>query len=506
MGVKTDLVEFRTGRRTLKLGPVEIRRPGPVDGNSERLRPLTEALRDYDIVEVTQDAVIVTGPPTASSSVKLAHPDAPPNLSELGTTGYSAYNYFHRQDYNPKLRGKQGLLVMDEMRRSDAQVRMSLRLIKTPVLAARWYIEPGGKRKKDRMMAKFVWDNLTKWMSISWQQFLIESLLMLDFGWYGFEKVFDFREVNGQLRLVWKKFAPRHPLDHEEWEWDRNGGPIAAHFYAPRGIMGNVRIPIEYLALFTFDKEGGNLEGISALRSAYAHWYLKHNLYKIDAIQKERHGVGIPLIKLPPNFNADDKKLADEIGRNLRTNEKAHVVLPPLWELEFVDLKGQPVNPIESIEHHDMQIARNVLGQFINDSGGASQSEEQQLFLKATRFIAEIIRDTINKYCIPQLINYNWPNVDEYPELRVRRIGDTVDWRTISFALRNFVGAGMLRPDDPLEEWIRDEMDLPVIDLETMREVAKPQQPQVGPPRQSTAAGQRNGTGSARVGQDRSGG
>jgi hypothetical protein len=237
-----------------------------------------------------------------------------------------------------------------------------------------------------------------------------------------------------------------------------------------------VYVPIEKLAVFTYDKEAGNMEGISVLRSAYKHWFIKENLYKIDAIQKERHGIGIPVIILPPGYSQEDKTLADNMGRNLRTNEKAHVVLPPNWQVTFAKLEGNLTNAIESIEHHDVMIARNVLGQFINNPAGTSQEEQQQLFLKATRYIADIVRDVFNKYLIPKLVDWNWPNVEEYPELRVRRIGDTVDWRTVSFAIRNFVGAGLIIPDEDLEKWIRDEMDLPKADPDTARIVVPPQQ------------------------------
>jgi len=127
--------------------------------------------------------------------------------------------------------------------------------------------------------------------------------------------------------------------------------------------------------------------------------------------------------------------------------------------------------------------------------------------MKATRIIADIVADVFNKWAIPELVNYNWLTVDEYPTLRARRIGETVDWRTISFAIRNFVGAGVIKPDDPLEAWIRDEMDLPKPDPESVREMATPQAPQARLPRQSTAGNMDKSAGNnSRVGNDKSGG
>jgi hypothetical protein len=388
-------------------------------------------------------------------------------------------------------------------------------------------------------------------MTVSFPQLLQESMLMLDYGYYLFEKVF---EVVGDL-VLWRKFAPRSPLDVYRWEFDEHGGPDGVTILNQNPeyvqIPTEVFIPIWKLALFTFDMEAGDVTGTSVLRSAYKHWFMKENLYKIDAIQKERHGIGIPIIQLPPNYDTKDMALADEIGRNLRTNEKAHIVLPPNWVVMMLKLEGQPLDVLASIEHHDQLIYHNVLGQFMAFQRGTSQSDQVDMFVKSVRYVAECLRDVFNRYCIPQWVHWNYPTVTDYPELRVRRIGDTVDWRTISFAIRNFVGAGILVPDDPLEEWVREEMDLPVADPTSARPIISPvpmddqgnalptdeippgpgQDANLGPggegaagdhmnggvggnvkppgmPRQSSAKGnkQAKGAGSSQVGNDKSGG
>jgi hypothetical protein len=111
----------------------------------------------------------------------------------------------------------------------------------------------------------------------------------------------------------------------------------------------------------------------------------------------------------------------------------------------------------------------------MNRNGGPND-QDTEMFLKATRYIADIIRDVYNKYCIPQLINWNFGPQEGYPELRVRRIGDAVDWRTTSFAIRNFVGSGIIIPDEELEKWVRAEMDLPKPDPDSARIIVPPQQ------------------------------
>jgi hypothetical protein len=438
--------------------------------------------------------------------------------SELGTAVASPWTAWTRREYNADLFGYKGLRMYDKMRKSDGTVRGTLRLAKTPVLAAQWGIKPASNSTRDQNIADFVWDNLTKWTSMSWPQFVTESLLMLDFGYYMFEKVFAKGETvtndpRAKGKIVWKKFAPRHPMDVKEWFYDLNGGPLSVDMWAPPvwpgedqnsgrlgslGPSGNgayanagsnsvpntfqggtlqtfsrwINIPINKLIVFTFDKEAGNIEGISILRSAYKHWYYKDNLYKIDAIQKERHGIGIPVIQLPVGYSKGDLQLADQLGRNLRTNDRAHVVLPPLWVLVFAELKGHPVDCLPSIKHHDNMIPQGIIGQFLNTEK-TDIEQQHTLFLKATRFTADIVLDVMNMYAIPQLVDFNW-NRSVYPQLYAKRIGEQEDWRTQSFTLRNYVGAGIIVPDDKMENQIREEMGLPEVDIATSRVVRSP--------------------------------
>jgi len=472
-------------------------RGNPVANGVRTIDPV-QLLTDYEVLSVDQSSGTIV---LADRSIEETEPPEPID-KELAKQDNSQYAQNRLQDYNPDLRGQRALERYREMR-NDAQVRSSLRVMKTPVLAARWFMEAASKDQQDRDIAQFVWDCLHDYMSMSWHKFLEECLLILDYGTYSFEKVYDRRIIDGEERIVWKKLAPRSPLLTHEYLYSKeNGSPLGITYGAHSTF-----IPMEKLLIFSFENEAGLVEGRSVLRSAYRHWYYKENLYKIDAIQKERHGVGVPIIKLPSGFKLKDKQLAHEIGRNLRANEKAHVVIPPGWEIEFAKLEGQQVDALMSAEHHGQQIYENTLAGFMaQQSRGATSSDlverQEQMFMRATRYVADGIRDVINKYAIPQLVRWNF-GVTHYPQLRVRRLGDTTDWRTISFAMRNFSGMGALRPDEPLEDWVREEMDLPERDEETMRIVETPQNAPVGQPNQSTAPAQ--GTGEGPEGADASG-
>jgi hypothetical protein len=348
-------------------------------------------------------------------------------------------------------------------------VRGQLRKFKTPVLDARWFIKPYDPTKTiDNNAAKLVWWNITKGMTITWPQVLQESMLSADFGYYMFEIVWDYLTMpDGKQILGWKKLAPRHPAEVIRWYYDSNGGPLAVEFLPNMPGGDNVLIFMENLLVFTFDREAGDMCGISVLRSAYKHWYYKSNLEKIDAIQKERHAVGIPVIKLPVGFGPSDRTAADELGRNLRTNEKAHVVLPPNWELLMLKLEGQVVDVQASIAMHNDAMKDNILSEVSGDEGNAVKAK-QDIFNKATRFLANSIASTFNAYAIGDLVDMNYRHAG-HPDLCARRIGEENEQRTLSFTLRNVVGAGIVRPDEKLEEYVRDALDLPPKDKATER-------------------------------------
>src|SRR3954465_4735025 len=152
------------------------------------------------------------------------------------------------------------------MRKGDGTVRGTMRLIKTPILKAHWFVEPASESTRDQNAADFVTWNLVEAMTYSFGPLIYEALLMLDFGYYMFEKVWKEGRWNNRDVLYWGKLAPRHPTDVIEWYYDMNGGPAAVDFQNPNEWAADpVKIAINKLLVFSFDKEAGNIQGISLL-------------------------------------------------------------------------------------------------------------------------------------------------------------------------------------------------------------------------------------------------
>src|SRR6266702_1659006 len=106
--------------------------------------------------------------------------------------GYmSAFNWII-PEYNPALQGLSAIRVYDQMRRSDAQVRASMRMVKAPILAAQWYMEPASDSAQDKKVADEIWWALNHMPAMNgrgrpFMKFLREATAFLDFGFYSFE-------------------------------------------------------------------------------------------------------------------------------------------------------------------------------------------------------------------------------------------------------------------------------------------------------------------------------
>jgi len=433
---------------------------------------LGEVLRRYDIVEASYN-------PHEGSYIVVS--ERPPDKQLTETTGFaemafidpSPFTAWTRLENVPELRDKRGLRTYYDMVRSDGTVRAALRVVKTPIQGAEWYMEPYSDSTIDKNIAKFVQETLFDDMETLWEHFIEDSLRCLDYGFFVFEKALYLDPKTGKFKM---NLSPIHPLDIQGWNYDQVNRVVGITLEPINGLdfTKKIEIPKSKLMLQVFEMEGGDLRGTSLLRTAFKHWYYKDTLYKIDAIQKERHGIGVPVIKLPMGFTPKDVELANDLGRNLRTNEKAYITVPWNWEVIFAKLEGQPVDPIPSIEHHDHKIYEAILASFMGSEQISTESLDT--FYKSTRYIANVMAAVINREAVKQLVDMNFLRFNGYPKLCVRRMGEWEDTRTMTFALRNLVGSRILTPDLPLENLIRASMSLPPLDESTAREMPTPGQ------------------------------
>lgn len=394
-------------------------------------------------------------------------------LKEIGTSTPTTL-----RDVVPQLGSRiQSYTQYERMSSNDAAVDVSLRAGKAPVLGADFFVQPFSGDVEDLEIAEFVRFNLMEGMTSPFLTVMDDILRMYEFGHSLLEPVFEPRQwspkrtgANRRNYTMLRKLAIRHPTTIKEYLYDENGGPagVVQTAIAPDGSTKDVEIPIEKLIIFSLNKRGGDITGRSILRTSYKHWYYKDHLYKIDAIQKERHALGVPRVALPPGYSTEDKEAAIELVKNVRANEEAGFVQPPGYIMDFVKPEGGLVDVMKSIEHHNGMIMMNVMVQFlllgIQDAGGggrATAGSHQNMYEKALRSIGNNICQSFNLYLIPRLVGYNF-DTDRFPKLQVRNIGEGRDIQMWASAMSNLLSQGAITADLETEQWIRAQVDMPL--------------------------------------------
>lgn len=389
-----------------------------------------------------------------------------------GMSGTKVLDGILEEEYNQELNGQKGAETFDKMRRSDAQISAVLMAMELPIRNAYWFIEAatdedGEIPEESQKIADFVEDAIFNKMEDGWDTKLREILTFLPFGYSLFEKTYKSDGKN-----VWiEKLGFRKQVTIMRWiTTDRKPG-VQQQLPTP-GPNGQytVDIPGHNLLLFTFRKEGDNYAGISVLRSCYKNYYIKDKLYKFDAVKHERQGVGIPVIYLPKNATKAQKTVAAAIVKSIRATEQTGVVMPGSkndgWLFEFANLNaGTGTDLWESIKHHNREIAKNVLAQFLElgDSGsGGSYSlgaDQSDLFVSNLTAVANSICEVMNKYLVQELVDLNF-DTEYYPKLRCQKIQKT-DVAKLAETIVSLTSGQIIAPDENIEDYMRDLMGLP---------------------------------------------
>jgi hypothetical protein len=380
---------------------------------------------------------------------------------------------------------------------NDASVDVSIRAWKTPVLGAEFFVDPYSDDPVDIEVAEFIWSNLAGGMDLPLLGSIQDILHMCEDGYSVLEKVYENREWtppvtqnsgtnnganppksssgssfrNTKNFTMLKSLGFRPVTTLSDIEYDDNGNLVQITQNAIQGDKSVKEVPIkgEKLVVFTLNRKGGDITGKSILRTAYPHWYYKTHMYKVDAIQKERHGIGVPKGKLLPGYTNADKVALRQALRNLRTNEESFILETPNVEITFENVPGHLVNVVESAEHHNGMILLNVMAAFLslgtNVSGGSGGSRavgstQSDMFMKSLKFIAEYICQIINMEIVPELVVYNYKTTN-FPQLKVRNIGETRDLQMMGAALANLIAQEGITMDLPTEQWIRRTFDMP---------------------------------------------
>ena len=147
---------------------------------------------------------------------------------------------------------------------------------------------------------------------------------------------------------------------------------------------------------------------------------------------------------------------------------------PSGFRLRLLNSGGRrPIDINEIIKRHESRQAITVLGEFVllgMDKVGsfALASTKTSLFAQALGTYLDAIAEVINNHAIPKLLRLNGISSELFPVLHYEDI-ETADLNELAASLASLTGAGIITPDDELEEYVRDFADLPQPQKDTSR-------------------------------------
>jgi len=395
-------------------------------------------------------------------------------------------NWYLNEDFNRKFNNiREKYKIYDEMRKSDAQIAATLKALKLPVEATKWTVEPAENEEweiddQDQEIASFCEYVLFEKLNKSWSELVEEILTMLTFWFSVFEKVYFRCEYWEWSKIgIDLKFRKQRTIERwETFDWKAWVVQVPLWWDIRDVSQWYISIPADKLLLFAHQKEWENYEWVSVLRSAYKHRYYKDYLYKFDAIRQERQAVWVPKVHINWNIPNEEQAEIEEAVKHLWAMENAYLYLPyskEEVEVEFMDTRQVWDTKIqESIQHHDLMIARNILAQFMNLGtewswwSRALSEDHSDFFILSVKAIANLIVDVFNRYYIPELVRLNY-DTDRIPKLKY-----DMEFTNTSQLVDNIVklvNANVMLPDSNTEQYIREMLNVPKRDSEAPDEL-----------------------------------
>lgn len=407
-----------------------------------------------------------------------------------GSVGYGQIFY---EEFLPELRGIRGVRVYTEMSDNDAMIGGILFTIEMLMRNVDFKIEPGGDSAKDKEAAEFI-ESCMDDMENTWADTLSEILSFLPFGWSYHEIVYKRRAgktsspiTNSKYKdglIGWRKLPIRAQDTLAGWEYKEGTDDLVGMIQEAAPDFDRVTIPIEKALHFRTRSRKNNPEGRSILRTAYRAWYFKKRIEEIEGYGIERDLAGFPVLYGPTGmdlWDAEDPEMqkalaqAEAIVSSIRRDAREGLALPggyeqgTGWKLELVTSGSRrqfDTNAI--IDRYDKRIATSVLADFImlgqqQVGSFALADSKTKIFALAIGTYLDVICEVFNNQAIPRLIDINgdhFKGITDYPRMTHGDIEET-DLAQFASFIKDMIGAGVIAPDEGLEEEVRRVGGLP---------------------------------------------
>jgi len=398
-------------------------------------------------------------------------------ITPVGTSGIDISGGQYYEEYLDALLHDSAPEIWDEMRRSDDQVKMLLRVVKNPILSARWFIAPADDSDDSRKIADFVQHVLFEDMGTethpkSWKKFQRESLTSVDFGYSLFEitnKIVknhpEFGNYIGIKGLDW-----RSQKTIDEWDVARDGELLRVRQSDNSQRASDVWMDGAWILHISPEMEGDNYEGMSMLRPIYGNWLRKNILEKIDMIGSERAATGIPIGEIPRGMenSTEQAALEDSLSRFV-AHERQYLVVPEGFKVDSLKIMHDSDKIDKAIQRQNVGMAKSFLAAFLElglsgKSGSwALGSDLSDIFLSGIEIYADATTDSTNKKVIPLIVKQNFGPQIKYPKLKIEGINDKAG-KEFAEIIAMLGDKGMIQVTDALKETIHKRYNLPDFD------------------------------------------
>ena len=423
---------------------------------------------------------------------------------ELGYSGANTrFGQIRADEFQNELKGKQGIRKYREMRDNDATIGAVMYATEQILRDVPRIVEPADKKNEKAVeMAKWL-ETVFDDMEHSLDDHISEALSSLTFGFAVFEPVY---KIRGGPKFVDPKRKSKHSDGHygirklasraqwtiDSFKVDEKTGEILGVNQERSALTSNF-IPKNKLVHYRTTTTNNDPSGRSILRNAFKSYVYLNTMQVTEGIAVERELNGIPIIRIPSDYLADDatedqvaiRKMAERIGRDLKFNEQGSIVLPSdVWVVEdkatthrLVDVeliasngnRNIAIDPIIRRYQHD--IARSVMAEFLmlgsSTTGSYALSKSKtDIFLRSVESYINTIYDVLNEQIVKPLWELNGFDVELMPTLKA---GDVAphDLDALGSYLRNLNGADInLTEQVDIIDALLANAELPLLDRE----------------------------------------
>lgn len=393
-----------------------------------------------------------------------------PNFAEVGRSGIYISSENIQNDYLNELVGIEGQEMYFRMLLSNSQIRKLYHSVSNPIRSATWDVEPASDEPKDlesaALMKQIIFDDMP-------DGFLSKLDEILSFPWHGhavFEVIHKnrtnktFGAYTGLSNLA---FRDQRTLD--KWKFSNAGILEKIHQMQSGDVPVDADMEASTLLIF-YNEKKGNDNGYAFCRMLYGN-HKRQLLYKqLQAIGTEKGAIGVPQLNLPEGVDYESDQYTGAVAQldAYTQAENSYIILPAGYELILNQNNIFDPSKIQAaIKAENEEISGSLVAMWLemgiggNSAVGASTGISADFFRDGIEYLADKIANVYNLKLIPNLMALNYGDTyEKYPKLTHNGIADEAG-KELMEVVTGYTKAGVITPDESLEDHIRKAHNLP---------------------------------------------